>query len=359
MTGSRIPISLWSIALATSAFLVHTSSAFWWTNCHRNSIISYQSLSPSRSDREIYKKRIIHNDISHHSARTIASARSGSADDDTSNSNQQSPPMRRREATIRLKESGKEATLVSRTIPVFPNGATITVWEWKNSAKIVNAYWDAQGQIMATANRKPMLDPFGLVLWPGSVLAARELYQHAEDAVVNKTVVVFGAGVGVETQAAAMLAPKRVIATDIHPTTLQQLEYGVAHNDQIPSTSNIVETQVLDLFLTKNKHPIPPCDLLVVADVLYSEQLASQVCRRCAEALEANPSIKILITDSQRFVPTFIRELNENLARVAVTVPPPVATWNLETMKNFEGSGVIIDEDQTYDIKVQSLWIGL
>ena len=295
----------------------------------------------------------------HRPSKTIAFAKSGVTTDDSSNTNQQSPPVRRREATIRLKESGKEATLISRTLPVFPNGASITVWEWKNSAKVVNAYWDAQGQIMATANRKPMLDPFGLVSWPGSVLAARELYQHAQEAVLNKTVVVLGAGVGVETQATAMLGPKEVIATDIHPTTLQQLEYGVARNDQISSTNTLVKTQVLDLFLTKKEQPIPPCDLLVVADVLYSEQLASQVCRRCAEALEANPDIKILVTDSQRFVPTFIEELNRELTKVAITVPPPVAKWKLETMKNFEGSGVIIDEDQTYDVKILCIWIGL
>ena len=326
MAPSRIPISILSIALAACAFLVPTASAFWWTN----SLSSFDNF--------------------HHGAPTRRFAKVDDGDQQ---------PVRRKEATIRLAESGKEATLVSRTFPVFPDGTSATVWEWKNSAKVVNAYWDAQGQVMAMVNQKPMLDPFGLVSWPGSVLAARELYQNAEEAVVNQTVVVFGAGVGVETQAAAMLGPKQVIATDIHPTTLQQLEYGVAHNDRIPSTKNFVKTQVLDLFLTKNEQPIPPCDLLVVADVLYSEQLASQVCRRCAEALEANPNIKILITDSQRFVPTFIDELNEGLASVSVTTPSPVARWKLETMKNFEGSGVIIDEDQTYDVKVQSLWIGL
>lgn len=175
-------------------------------------------------------------------------------------------------------------------------------------------------------------------------------------------------GVGVETQTAAMLGAKRVVATDIHPTTLQQLEYGISRNDRIDDNV-LVQTEILDLFATEREQPIPPCDLLIVADVLYSEILASQVCRRCAEALEKNPNIRILITDSQRFVPDFIDELNEALKRVQVSshannenkddAGMALAAWKVQTMQKFKGSGVIIDEDQTYDVTVQSLWIGL
>mmetsp|Transcript_21209 Transcript_21209/g.43120 ORF Transcript_21209/g.43120 Transcript_21209/m.43120 type:complete len:174 (-) Transcript_21209:2700-3221(-) len=173
-----------------------------------------------------------------------------------------------------------------------------------------------------------------------------------------------------------MLGAKKVIATDIHPTTLQQLEFGVSRNEQLSLSggANIVWTEILDLFKTKQEQPIPfPCDLLVVADVLYNEELATQVCRRCAEALETNPEICILITDSQRFVPGFIDELNQALVQVLASSTASsssatttiasenktLATWKVETMKSFQGSGVIIDEDQTYDVTVQSLWIGL
>ena len=366
--STTISISLLSMAIAAAAFLVHTSSAFWWSpHSAGGSINYYYSLSKLGSITATTRKnRILANDRRQHTIKQkpllptiVLSARPSDADDETSKEEQPPMPQPRQEATIRLAESGKEATLVSRTLPVFPN-ASVTVWEWKNSARVVNAYWEAQGQIMATISpsSKPMLDPFGLVSWPGSVLAARELYAHAEEAVSNQNVVILGAGVGVETQVAAMLGPKQVLATDIHPTTLQQLELGVSRNKNIPST--VVRTQVLDLFRTREEQPMPsPCDLLVAADVLYSEQLATQVIRRCAEALEANPSIKILVTDSQRFVPTFLEELNEALAKVATNQPIPQATWTVETMKNFEGSGVIIEEDQTYDVTVQSLWIGL
>jgi hypothetical protein len=107
---------------------------------------------------------------------------------------QEEQKQKQKEVTIRLTDSGKEVTLISRTVPIL--NFSVTVWEWKNSAEVVNAYWEAQGQVMTsfgTTQQKPLLDPFGLVSWPGSVLAARELCKHAEIAVKNKNVVVLGA----------------------------------------------------------------------------------------------------------------------------------------------------------------------
>jgi hypothetical protein len=72
-------------------------------------------------------------------------------------------------------------------------------------------------------------------------------------------------------------------------------------------------------------------------------------------------SCKILITDSQRFVPRFIHYLNVACETVAeaMDVHYQKVEWHVETMERFTGSGVMIDEDQTYDIKVGNLWIGL
>lgn len=207
-----------------------------------------------------------------------------------------------------------------------------------------------------------LLDPFGLMAWPGSVHAARQLCHHAIETVHGRHVVVLGAGVGVETQAAALLGARHVVSTDIHPTTLQQLQVGIDQEKRIREKGIVVETQILDLFADATTHPIPtPCDLLIVADVLYNEQLAKQVCRRCAEALSKNPKIHILITDSQRFVPSFIDDLNNALEAVSSQKGESFqrVQWHVETMKQFTGSGVAIDDDQTYDVKVQHLWVGL
>jgi predicted nicotinamide N-methyase len=78
-----------------------------------------------------------------------------------------------------------------------------------------------------------LLNPFGLVTWPGSVVAAKELRQHSVEVVENNLVLILGAGVGVEAQAAAMLRVSNMLATDKYPTTLQQLELGVRENAKI------------------------------------------------------------------------------------------------------------------------------
>jgi predicted nicotinamide N-methyase len=266
-------------------------------------------------------------------------------------SNQEGERIRRK---LRLP-SGTDANLLSRDVPITSDWS-ITVWEWENPAQIIESYWEAaqrQNSILVRDSRS-LLDPFGFVSWPGSVVAAQELHRHQKTAVHNQRVLIFGAGVGVEAQAVAMLGAKEVLATDIHPTTLQQLAYGVSQEPQkIPE--GVISTQILDLFAHEDTEPIPDSDLLIVADVLYNEQLASQVCRRIAEGVAQNPKIRVLVTDSQRFVPTFTTELQKRLGEQVAT---PIE-WQEKTLQQFTGSGVCIDEDQTYDVKVRTLWIGL
>ena len=55
----------------------------------------------------------------------------------------------------------------------------------------------------------------------------------------NSAVLILGAGPGVEAQAVAMLGAKQVIATDIHPTTLQLLRYDA----QQAGLDNIIHCQ--------------------------------------------------------------------------------------------------------------------
>ena len=165
-------------------------------------------------------------------------------------------------------------------------------------------YWDSQ-----THSLPSILDPFGLVTWPGSVVAAQQLLRYSTDYDMKQsTVVVLGAGTGLEAQAVAMLGARKVIATDIHPTTLELLQYGVEQ----AGLSHTIQTQYLDLFGTI---PIPPCDLLLAADVLYSPKLAMQVGERIRQVLQWKQPPKVLVTDSQRFQGTdFCPDLRNALA---------------------------------------------
>ena len=263
----------------------------------------------------------------------------------------------------------KQARILSRRVDIA-NNFSIIVWEWEKPAAVVETYWQVQQQGLALTKQKlrknatsqsQILDPFGLVTWPGSVIAVQELLLQQNDLlptrlalVRNKTVLVLGAGVGVEAQAAARLGARQVIATDIHPTTLQLLDYGAKQAG--PDCQSRISTRVLDL--SNHKHqPLPDCDLMIIADVLYNDELAHHVIQRCVEARQKRHPPVILVSDSQRFVHSFERDLNERLAH-DIAGHARVA-WMSRRLPQFTGSGVCIDADQTYDVKARVMWIGL
>jgi predicted nicotinamide N-methyase len=267
------------------------------------------------------------------------------------------PERKRRRITL---SSGNDARLLSRTVEISDDWK-ITVWELEKPAEVVDRYWNVQALPVASEKasneRRNLLDPFGLVLWPGSVVAAQEL-KYQSQTVRNKSVLVLGGGVGVEAQALAELGAKHVLATDVHPTTLQQLKLGVEENAVIRD-SGVVDVAIFDLF-SELSLPLPGAELIVVADVLYNEQLAMQVVSRLVEAWNRNPDIKILVTDSQRFV-DFMALLTKRFMEAVMNTPKttPSIRFTETTMDAFTGSGVCIDEDQTYAVKVRKFWIGL
>ena len=274
---------------------------------------------------------------------------------------------------------GKQATIVSRTVPIptatiqaghesqqqlqrDDNGCwTITVWEWEKPSAIIEAYWQVEHYGLAFGKHRhhmPLLDPFGLVAWPGAVVAAQELQAHA-DWIRNQRVVVLGAGVGMEVQAAAQLGAAHVVATDIHPTTLQLLQYGAEH----AGLASRISTKLLDI---GGETPLPECDVLIVADVLYNERLAWQVVQRIVEAHHVH-NARVLVSDSQRFVTDFDQLVNQEMIKAQERVAArddqhvprlhePVQ-WTPRWLPKFSGSGVLLDTDQTYEVKARTMWI--
>jgi methylase of polypeptide subunit release factors len=120
-----------------------------------------------------------------------------------------------------ILDSGKSATIRSRLVTLTDDW-NVTVWEWDAPAVIMEHYWSVQQNF---CSQQKVLDPFGLVSWPGAVVAAREMLAYKKE-IQNSKVLVLGAGPGVEAQALAMLGAKQVIASDVHPTTLRLLRYG-------------------------------------------------------------------------------------------------------------------------------------
>ena len=198
----------------------------------------------------------------------------------------------------------------------------VTIYEFQHASELIDGYWESSSD--------KDLDPFGFVAWPGSVMAAREL-RKAKHLVDGKNVLILGAGVGIEAQAALELGAQKVVATDINPSTLELLEKGITQGD------TKIETRLFDI--TKYAEPLPePFDLLVVADVLYDEDLVKHVAQRCRQA-DPRP---VLITDSQNFA-TFPRF--------------PNMESSMTELESFTGSGVVIEDDQTYDVDVTIHWL--
>jgi hypothetical protein len=126
------------------------------------------------------------------------------------------------------------------------------------------------------------------------------------------------------------------------------LEYGAQQGSCLDS---IVATEIFDVF---GPQDLPVCDVMIVADALYNDRLACQIACRCAEAYKRFQAT-VLITDSQRFVDHFESDMD----RFMIDVDHPLAVWEPRYLETFTGSGVMIDEDQTYDVKARVMWIGL
>lgn len=250
---------------------------------------------------------------------------------------------------------GKQARILSRTVPITLDW-DITVWEWENPAAVVETYWAVEQQGLAltkTGGILPatvpkyadkILDPFGLVAWPGSVVSAQEMLIRRH-IVQDKDVLILGAGVGIEAQAAAVLGARSVLATDVHPTTLQLLAYGAEQ----AGLNDIISTRLFDISTIED---LPRCDFIVVSDMLYNEQLACQVARRCCEARRMGAIV--LVADSQRFV-DFESDLNPKLKKMGHAPVKWVPRW----LDQFQGSGVMVDQDISYDVKARLIWLGM
>jgi len=237
----------------------------------------------------------------------------------------------------------------------------VTVWEMDKPSDLIQEWWS----IDDSERSARVGDPFGVVMWPGSILAAKELMkQHysspSKSALTNATVLVLGAGTGVEAQMAALCGAKKVVATDINPLTLKLLEYGAKNDDRI---ADLVEARYFDMF---SSEPLPPCDILVAADVLYNPDLAKQLGRRLHEAIvrsfdEGSPPTKVIITDSQKFHGTnFLDELIEMQELNALFKEGnwEQLKWETQKLESVCGSGVLVDEDQVYDVDARVICWG-
>ncbi|KAL7470633.1 hypothetical protein ACHAXS_010883 [Conticribra weissflogii] len=254
----------------------------------------------------------------------------------------------------------------------------ITIWEMEKPSELIQAWWTFNG-----SERQATGDPFGTVMWPGSILASMEMMrqhyfhnfsqfstseQHETISIhpfKNATVLILGAGTGVEAQTAALLGAKKVVATDINQFTLRLLDYGAKRmverfrNVFGKSMDGVIEARYFDLF---SEMSLPESDIIIAADVLYNPELATQVGRRIYEAISQNDKIpKLIVTDSQKFHGTdFLVEVTElkELSSLLKERGLEQLQWEMRQLKQVCASGVLVDEDQTYDVDVRMICWG-
>lgn len=119
-------------------------------------------------------------------------------------------------------------------------------------------------------------------------------------------------------------------------------------------------TQDFDIY---SEEKLPQFDILVGADILYNSDLARQVGLRLYEAIsralnDDTPFPKIVIADSQQFHGTnFLVEVEElrELHKMLYENGMDTLRWKDTKLTNITTSGVVIDEDQEYDVNVRLL----
>lgn len=144
------------------------------------------------------------------------------------------------------------------------------------------------------------LDPFGLVLWPGADALAELIASEVD--MTGLSVVELGCGTGLCSLVAASQGASKVLATDANPEPLELVAAAAAQQ-----RLTAVRTEVFNMCAGAARLP-SSIDLVLAADVCYSDTIARALAARCAEASAAG--VRSLVTDSVNIArKEFAREL--------------------------------------------------
>lgn len=231
----------------------------------------------------------------------------------------------------------------------------VTVWEVEKASDLVQATWSSAAEAVRPFGRESRrtVDPYGVVVWPGSILASRELVRR-RDEVKGRRVLVLGSGTGLEAQVAAVLGASEVIALDVNRLTLKLLRFGAERSGY----GDVVDAREFDLFA--EEEDLPECDVAVAADLVYNERLVRCVGRRCRELMMRQHPVGLIVAVSHLrgdyFAP-LLEEINKIRGK---TSELPLHSWEECSLGDVRGSGILGGgaEDQTYvDVKARLISI--
>ena len=130
-------------------------------------------------------------------------------------------------------------------------------------------------------------DPYGAVLWPAALAVARRCTEIAPETLAAVRVLELGAGTGLASRAAAACGARTVLATDYEPLPLRLLSAADAGSGR-------VATQLFDV--ADHSAPLPPGELVLIADLLYDKATARALAKRVDEAYRRGA--RVIVGDS-------------------------------------------------------------
>jgi predicted nicotinamide N-methyase len=141
--------------------------------------------------------------------------------------------------------------------------------------------------------------PFWATVWPGAVVFARYILNHQIE-VSGKKVLDLGCGGAIAGIAAARAGAQEVIANDVDTVALEIAAQNAAANQV---------SIKLDSADYLSARPLPPVDVILVADMFYQQEQARRLIAHLTEAVKTGS--QVFIADGQRaFAPkTNIREI--------------------------------------------------
>ena len=227
--------------------------------------------------------------------------------------------------------TARDKNLKKREVTI-DDALSVSVYELADPSELVKRWME---------NHNLSTDPFGTVMWPGSIVASRLLKRRVSKNSTTKPlkVLILGCGTGVEALVAARLGCV-VHALDVNPLALELLEMSASESNLIVSSSQF------DL-RSKVKLPLDGIDLVVASDILYNEDLALDAARRANEVLRRK--LGLIVSDSQKFHNQFLDTLNDSLEKETWET----IAWQSEKLASVTTNGILVKDDQTYDVDVR------
>lgn len=177
----------------------------------------------------------------------------------------------------------------------IPSVGRVVVLEATAEAQIVLVDLALEdGEVLSEYGRPKLNagDPYGSVLWPAAYAVAANIMEDSyyKSKLEGMTVVELGTGTGLVSLALSLAGTQEVIATDYENVPLRLLEYAATNlNGNCP-----IQCRLLDM--KDYESPLPQCDLVVAADIMYEPVTGIAMAQRAVEAMKAGA--RVLVGDS-------------------------------------------------------------